>query len=291
MDDKWNLVISNFQEIYKCNNSLKFDEIADFNGVDFDLIDDKTLSDYSENVANHLDNITKSKNLLKILKDNLEQLIDSKQSHPSDEKIEMPTPTGKGPMPIEKINQEVIKNETVEDIENIKEKSKHDQLREEKDLKQPQIIGRSYWISQFNSCGEIRIGSNVAYKPKKSIDGEWFHCEVIKISPDGLRFEVRDPEPDEFGNTGKIFKCSWKDVQLIPPENATRQNMINYPPNTKVLARYPETTTFYPAVVIGNKRDGTCRLKFDGEEEVDKETEVPRRFVLPFPTVSAKPLK
>ena len=28
------------------------------------------------------------------------------------------------------------------------------------------------------------------------------------------------------------------------------------------------------------QRDGTCRLKFEGEEEVGKETEVERRLVL-----------
>ena len=50
-----------------------------------------------------------------------------------------------------------------------------------------------------------------------------------------------------------------------------------------MLARYPETTTFYPAVVVGHRRDGTVRLKFDGEEEVNKETEVERRLVLPLP--------
>lgn len=29
-----------------------------------------------------------------------------------------------------------------------------------------------------------------------------------------------------------------------------------------------------------SQRDGTCRLKFEGEEEVGKETEVERRLVL-----------
>lgn len=58
---------------------------------------------------------------------------------------------------------------------------------------------------------------------------------------------------------------------------------MNYPYGTKVLARYPETTTFYPAEVIGTKRDGRCKLKFEGEEEEGKETEVDRRLVVPYP--------
>ncbi|AET37541.1 Sgf29p Ecym_1303 [Eremothecium cymbalariae DBVPG len=145
-------------------------------------------------------------------------------------------------------------------------------------------VGRSYWTSNLNPNEPIYVGSEVAYKPKRTgAEAEWFQCEVTKISADGTKFEVRDPEPDEFGQPGGVFKCNWKEILLIPPSNSTRQQIPNYPSSTKVLARYPETTTFYPAMVIGNKRDGTCRLRFDGEEEVDKETEVDRRYVLPFP--------
>lgn len=50
----------------------------------------------------------------------------------------------------------------------------------------------------------------------------------------------------------------------------------------KVLARYPETTTFYPAEIMGYKKDGTCKLRFEGEEEVGKLTEVERKLVLPY---------
>ncbi|SCV04926.1 LANO_0G14466g1_1 [Lachancea nothofagi CBS 11611] len=143
--------------------------------------------------------------------------------------------------------------------------------------------GRSFWTSPFNPSEPIILESEVAYKPKKGGDGEWFQCQVIKISSDGTKFEVRDPEPDELGNPGQVYKCSWKDVILLPAVSTPKQQTPNYPSGTKVLARYPETTTFYPAVVIGHKRDGTCKLRFDGEEEVDKETEVARRLVLPFP--------
>lgn len=143
--------------------------------------------------------------------------------------------------------------------------------------------GRSFWTSPYNPSDPIVLESEVAYKPKKGGDGEWFQCQVIKISSDGTKFEVRDPEPDELGNPGQVYKCNWKDIILLPAVSAPKHQTPNYPAGTKVLARYPETTTFYPAVVIGHKRDGTCKLRFDGEEEVDKETEVARRLVLPFP--------
>jgi SAGA-associated factor 29 len=49
----------------------------------------------------------------------------------------------------------------------------------------------------------------------------------------------------------------------------------------QVLARYPDTTTFYRAEVMGAKKEA-YRLKFEGEED-DKEMEVDRRYVLDIP--------
>ncbi|AOA60378.1 SAGA HAT/Core module component [Komagataella phaffii CBS 7435] len=147
-----------------------------------------------------------------------------------------------------------------------------------------QKVGRSFHHSKYNPSEPIIIGSQVAFKLRqkgKGEDEEWIQCEVIKIIGDGTRFEIRDPEPDE-NNTIQIFKTNWKDIIMIPTQKEA-QNLPIYPNGFKVLARYPETTTFYLAVVSGSRRDGTCRLRFDGEEEVDKETEVERRLVLPFP--------
>jgi SAGA-associated factor 29 len=48
------------------------------------------------------------------------------------------------------------------------------------------------------------------------------------------------------------------------------------------LAKYPETTTFYPAEVM-ESRNGRCMLCFEGEEEIGKLTPVDRVFVLPCP--------
>ncbi|KAK9451887.1 SGF29 tudor-like domain-containing protein [Limtongia smithiae] len=128
------------------------------------------------------------------------------------------------------------------------------------------------------------VGSQVAFRPKKQkgADAEWIQCEITKIMGDGskVRYEVQDPEPDENNNPGQMYKAGPKDIILISSNSADLQP---YPTGTRVLARYPETTTFYRAEVIGTKRDGTCRLKFEGEEEVGKETEVERRLVLEMP--------
>ncbi|KAK9371553.1 SGF29 tudor-like domain-containing protein [Lipomyces chichibuensis] len=128
------------------------------------------------------------------------------------------------------------------------------------------------------------IGAQVAFrlKKQKGAEVEWIQCEITKVIGEGnkIRFEVQDPEPDENNNPGQSYKAGPKDIIFIP-ESST--DLPVYPIGTRVLARYPETTTFYKAEVMGTKRDGTCRLKFEGEEEVGKETEVERRLVLEMP--------
>ncbi|KAH3666295.1 hypothetical protein OGAPHI_004484 [Ogataea philodendri] len=143
-----------------------------------------------------------------------------------------------------------------------------------------QKYGKSYYQSTFNPSEPVVVGSEVAFRPKQK-GAEWFQCEVTKVLTD-TKFEVKDPEPDEANPNGQVFKCTWKEIILMPT-NESLATLKNYPVGFRVLARYPETTTFYPAEVIGFKKDGTCRLKFEGEEEVGKETEVHRKLVLPFP--------
>ena len=63
------------------------------------------------------------------------------------------------------------------------------------------------------------------------------------------RYEVQDPEPDDAGGHGKYKAFA---SALIPiPRDST--NLPPYPIGKQVLARYPETTTFYRAEVMGTK--------------------------------------
>ncbi|RPA82349.1 hypothetical protein BJ508DRAFT_414182 [Ascobolus immersus RN42] len=131
----------------------------------------------------------------------------------------------------------------------------------------------------------IHLQMEVAYRLPKNkglaSEMEWIQCNVINIIGEGpkKRYEVQDPEPDEGSGHGKIFRAHLRDLIPIPKDSA---NLPQYPVGKHVLARYPETTTFYRAEVMGTKRDGTCRLKFEGEEEVNKEQEVERRLVLDY---------
>ena len=90
----------------------------------------------------------------------------------------------------------------------------------------------------------------------------------------GFRYEVQDPEPDESGTGGQTYKATASALIAIPGPDAI---LPDFPVGKLVLARYPETTTFYRAEVTGVKKD-VYRLKF--EDDQNQEMEVYRRFVL-----------
>lgn len=126
-------------------------------------------------------------------------------------------------------------------------------------------------------------GAPVAFRQPKSktSDGDWIQCNIVRILGEGAKgkCEVQDPEPDENGLPGQTYRTNLVNLIPIPRES------IGLPPHPKgahVLARYPETTTFYKAEVMASKRD-ICMLRFEGEEEIEKLTEVERRLVLDIP--------
>ncbi|CCF60004.1 hypothetical protein KAFR_0I02250 [Kazachstania africana CBS 2517] len=260
MDGQWESVVSSLQDIYNANEVTQFDDDVNTKRINFENLPNEQLNSNIEKFQEHMENITRAHKLLDRVRSNLQTILDYENEHQPEEGT------------AEDVSMPTTRNNTPTSLH---------------------AEAKQYWVSQYNPVETIKVGSEVAYRPKRGGDGEWFQCEVIKISSDGTRLEVRDPEPDELGNTGKVFKCTWKDIIAIPNVNVkyTKGKIVNYPAGSKVLARYPETTTFYPAVVIGSKRDGTCRLRFDGEEEVDKETEVTRKLVLPMPMISASPMK
>jgi SAGA-associated factor 29 len=114
---------------------------------------------------------------------------------------------------------------------------------------------RMYWpFDSPDPSDEIRVGSKVAYHlPKaKQSDAEWIQCNVVRVTGEHpkLRYEVQDPEPDEQGNTSQTYKTTAQSLILIPEDST---GLAPYPNGTEVLARYPETTTFYKAEVISTK--------------------------------------
>lgn len=256
-DGYWDIVVSSLQDICNANESLSFDEI-------FDSYDDKKLKSLSEGdlealkseINDHILNIGTAKRLISTSQQNLQTLIAKAEKSQQQQQA------------VGSLRSSKIQTSG----KNTKANGKKGNSK----------YGRLYWVSKYDPLEPIMVRSEVAYKLKNRHFEEWIQCEVTKILGDGTKYEIRDPEPDENNNPGQTFKANYKEILLVPSK-AEVPNLILYPYGTKVLARYPETTTFYPAVVVGQKKDGTVRLKFDGEEEVNKETEVERRLVLPFP--------
>lgn len=129
----------------------------------------------------------------------------------------------------------------------------------------------------------LPVGTAVAFKQPRSkgSDGDWIQCNIIRLIGDGpkAKCEIQDPEPDENGLPGQTYKTVLAALIPIQKEN------FGLPPHQKgahVLARYPETTTFYKAEVMGTRKE-ICLLRFEGEEEIEKLTEVERRLVLEIP--------
>lgn len=253
----WDIVITSLQDIFNRNELSSLDNRFEeqlANGLD--TLSQKDLEKLKDDVMEHEANVGTARRLLSTSQSNLDILLEhlrkeesqSAQRGPSNENVGTGTRSSKA-------NNKKANNKK---------------------------IGRLYYASKFNPLEPIYVGSEVAYKLRNKHFEEWIQCEVIKIMGDGNKFEIRDPEPDENNNPGQTFRATSKEILLIPPQDEVG-NLANYPPGTKVLARYPETTTFYPAVVAGTKKGGVVRLRFDGEEEVNKETEAERRLVLPFP--------
>ncbi|TPR02220.1 Uracil permease [Aspergillus niger] len=131
--------------------------------------------------------------------------------------------------------------------------------------------------------GHLVVGAEVVFKHNKNkqgVEGEGIQCIIKAISGDGVkkRYDVQDPEPNENGEQGAVYKTTAASLIPIPQIGSA---LPSFSVGKQVLARYPDTTTFYRAEVMGSKKD-VYRLKFEGEED-DKEMEVDRRFVLDIP--------
>lgn len=136
---------------------------------------------------------------------------------------------------------------------------------------------------ETNTKGKITfaMGAEVAFRPKATgaEEPEWIQGVVVKIIGEGKsrRYDVQDPEPDEITKKpGQVYRTSASSMVTIPPLG---QPLADYPKGKHVLARYPDTTTFYRAEVVG-MNGSKVNLKFEGEEDAQVTMEVDRRFVL-----------
>ncbi|ODV82054.1 uncharacterized protein CANTADRAFT_43620 [Suhomyces tanzawaensis NRRL Y-17324] len=273
IEGNWDIVITSLQDICNANDSLTFDNVHAkyLKEVSVQEMLEDDLNKLKEEVSDHKSNIGTAKRLIDTSQQNLQTLIEYLQK-----KADKDTPASSP------IRNNITKKSYGTAGGKGSPAGKSSPAAKVVKKSNTKKVGRLYYTSKYNPLEPIFIGSEVAYKLRNRHFEEWIQCEVMKVIGDGIKFEIRDPEPDENNNPGQTFKANYKELLLIPPLSEVK-DLAAYPYGTKVLARYPETTTFYPAIVVGNRKDGNVRLKFDGEEEVNKETEVERRLVLPFP--------
>ncbi|KAF2643948.1 hypothetical protein P280DRAFT_420498, partial [Massarina eburnea CBS 473.64] len=138
----------------------------------------------------------------------------------------------------------------------------------------------------------LHVNTEVLYRnPKASrpptAEGEGILCRVTSVIGEGKqrRYEIIDSDPEP-PTPAVPYRASVN--HLVPiPSPSLNMTLPDLPKHKNVLALYPSTTTFYKAEVVvawkgnGNAGGEFVRLRFEGEDEADREMSVERRYVLP----------
>jgi SAGA-associated factor 29 len=153
-------------------------------------------------------------------------------------------------------------------------------------------------FSSDTSKTRLVPSTEVLYRdPKKrtNTEGEGILCRVTSVIGEGKqrRYEIIDADPDP--PTPSIpYRASVNHLVPIPSPTANT-TLPDLNKGKNVLALYPGTTTFYKAEVVAGWRvsdgkvkkeedggeENLVRLRFEGEDEADREMSVERRYVLP----------
>lgn len=146
--------------------------------------------------------------------------------------------------------------------------------REEKEEQEHSHTGRTKIV--------FAKDEEVAFKPKipgQTEEHDWIQGVVKKIIGEGKsrRYDVQDPYPDDTTKPGGIHRSSASSMIPIPPVGAP---LPEYEIGKRVLALYPDTSSFYRGEVKANLQGGAkVQLLFDDETAGTLKI-VDRRFVL-----------
>ena len=102
-----------------------------------------------------------------------------------------------------------------------------------------------------NSSAPIPPKTQVACLTNGSANAEWVLGRVSQYLPESKKYEVADEE--------ETYKVSRKNIRVIPKKPHAIE------PKARVLAVYPCTTVFYPAVLVG-KSGKIWQVEFDDED-------------------------
>ncbi|KAF1849351.1 uncharacterized protein K460DRAFT_354208 [Cucurbitaria berberidis CBS 394.84] len=157
----------------------------------------------------------------------------------------------------------------------------------------PRLFPQTEVLYRNNAKNRSSSSSSANY------EGEGILCRVTSVIGEGKqrRYEIIDADPDP-PTPSMPYRASVNHLIPIPPLTSNL-TLPDLPKGRNVLALYPGTTTFYKAEVVASwkisdgkvkKEDGgkegehvenLVRLRFEGEDEADREMSVERRYVLP----------
>ncbi|CEP00065.1 unnamed protein product (mitochondrion) [Plasmodiophora brassicae] len=114
----------------------------------------------------------------------------------------------------------------------------------------------------------------------------WILASVVSYDRKRDRYTVVDNEADDVGNreTVKDYIIDSDRVLLLPSdEQVPLTRRVEFQKDETVLAIFPQTTVFYPAVVVSGpkKNKGHYLLQFADDET--KQRKVPAHHVVPLP--------
>lgn len=134
-----------------------------------------------------------------------------------------------------------------------------------------------------------RPGEQVAAKVTRTDEnGSWILAAVQRFYPDTETYDVQDED-----DTSKLIRLPWTHVMQLSKSSAER-----YTKNRPCMAIFPETTSFYRAIVSKSPVwtwDESARapvmselvVKFEDDEDAAGRTphrRVPARYVIPLPS-------
>jgi len=147
-----------------------------------------------------------------------------------------------------------------------------------------------------NEGGEVKRGRRIAAKPGEQVaakvtrtdeNGSWILASVVRFDPDSETYDVQDED-----DVSKLIRLPWHHVMRLSVGN---EGFTKY---STVMAIFPETTSFYRAIVSKqpiwkqDPRQGPIVteliLKFMDDEDENKKTphrRVPSRYVIPTPDI------
>lgn len=141
-------------------------------------------------------------------------------------------------------------------------------------------------------------GDKVAAKLNQ--DDPWILASIVKYIPQKDKYQVEDEDSGDEGdgnNRRHRRRHTVNAAHVVPLSKANSPDCDTFQALDRVMAVYPNTTSFYPCtVVFGPRQVGTGQskntsrvvVKFDDDEDETgsiPEHRIPRRYVLPLPRI------